>query len=247
MYRSLVLLLAVAASAYGGSVGERIVGGTDAPDGAYPYQVSLQTLLSGHFCGGSIINARWILTAAHCVMSYQLWPGMVRVRVGTNDRRSGGSIYIARRVLINPDYSASDFRSDVALIRLTSSITFTEKVQPIALPTEDFTKVNYPAVLTGWGSIAFPSGSSPRRLQHITLNIIDQEACLARDWRTSESNICTLTVAGEGACHGDSGGPLVADGVQVGIVSWGTPCAVGEPDVFARVWSFIDWINENVN
>lgn len=43
---------------------------------------------------------------------------------------------------------------------------------------------------------------------------------------------------------GDSGGPLVCDGVQIGVVSWGTPCAKGKPDVFTRVYSYVDWVKK---
>lgn len=45
--------------------------------------------------------------------------------------------------------------------------------------------------------------------------------------------------------QGDSGGPLVADNEQIGVVSWGIPCARGRPDVFTRVYSYIDWIKDH--
>lgn len=44
----------------------KIVGGTAAKEGEFPYQVSLR-IKNRHFCGGSIIDKRWILTAAHCL------------------------------------------------------------------------------------------------------------------------------------------------------------------------------------
>ena len=46
-----------------------IVGGEDASLSDYPWQVSLRNVVVGlsHFCGGSILNERWILTASHCL------------------------------------------------------------------------------------------------------------------------------------------------------------------------------------
>lgn len=66
-----------------------------------------------------------------------------------------------------------------------------------------------------------------------------------------ETSLCSSNEKGVGACHGDSGGPLVditdpANKNLVGIVSWGIPCAKGYPDVMTRVFSYIDWIQENV-
>lgn len=60
-----------------------------------------------------------------------------------------------------------------------------------------------------------------------------------------ESSICTFTKVEQGICVGDSGGPLISGGEQIGVVSWGVPCAQGIPDVYARVSSYRDWILEN--
>ncbi|KAJ8684312.1 hypothetical protein QAD02_020104 [Eretmocerus hayati] len=225
----------------------RVVGGSDAPDGKYPYQVSLR---SGdfHFCGGSIINKRWILTAAHCVQGNE--GSSINVIAGTNLLNGGvEQLYKSEYITAHKNFSMFRLVNDIGLIRVNRDIEFNEKVQPIKLPDREFSKPDMSVVLTGWGTTEL-GGSVPNNLQQIDLKVIDQKQC-KKHWspiyKITESHICTLTAAGEGACHGDSGGPLVADGIQLGIVSFGKPCAEGKPDVFTRVHTFIDWIDEQLH
>ncbi|XP_046427890.1 chymotrypsin-2-like [Neodiprion fabricii] len=221
----------------------KIVGGTSAKDGQFPYQVSLRSK-NRHFCGGSIINERWILTAAHCL--YGSNNDSVTVVAGTTTLDNGGDSYQSLRLICHPSYSQILIRNDIGLIEVEKPILFTDKVQPVALPIEDSDKPDQTAVLSGWGTTSYP-GKTPNELQHITLSVIDQNECLNTSFRVTKNNICTLNKMGEGACHGDSGGPLVSEKVQIGIVSWGTPCAKGKPDVFTRVFSYVDWIANNTN
>ncbi|XP_058810750.1 chymotrypsin-2-like [Phymastichus coffea] len=236
----LVLCLAVAAYAT-----PRIVGGKDASEGAYPYQVSLRR--PTHFCGGSILNSRWILTAAHCVQNREHTD--VTVVAGTVLLNStDGQTYQSEYIVWHNGFNMLVLRNDIALIRVDRDIQFNDKVRPISLPTEDFNKADYPAVLTGWGRTS-TGGPLPNNLQEITLKVISIPKCqlkLIFPIVTTESHICTLTQSGEGACNGDSGGPLVSDGVQIGVVSFGRPCARGAPDVYTRVFKFLDWINEQM-
>lgn len=102
-----------------------------------------------------------------------------------------------------------------------------------------------PAILIGWGKTSV-IGSIPNDLQELATNTITVAQCQST-WgtRVSSNQICALTRIGQGACNGDSGGPLVleSNNAQVGIVSFGFPCAFGFPDVYARVSSYISWIN----
>ncbi|XP_076289169.1 chymotrypsin-2-like isoform X2 [Lasioglossum baleicum] len=220
----------------------KIVGGTPAEDGQFPYQASLR-YRSRHFCGGSVLNKRWILTAAHCLSG--LNGNGITVVLGTNKLDDGGDMYQSEKIISHPRYSSALIRNDIGLIRVSKDIVFGDKVMPIGLPNENFSKTDYPAALSGWGTTSYP-GEAPNKLQHIELSVIDQKQCLNTSFRITNDNICTLNKRGEGACHGDSGGPLVADKEQIGVVSWGIPCARGQPDVFTRVYSYKQWINKHV-
>lgn len=92
------------------------------------------------------------------------------------------------------------------------------------------------------------AGSVPNNLQFLNSRTISYEDCKSRVSPNPlfESQVCAFTASGQGACHGDSGGPLVnTRNVLVGLVSWGIPCARGYPDVYTRVYTYLDWINEN--
>ncbi|XP_072767402.1 chymotrypsin-1-like isoform X2 [Anoplolepis gracilipes] len=220
----------------------KIVGGTSAAEGQYPYQASLR-FQNRHFCGGSVIDNRWILTASHCLTSFN--DTAITVVLGTNTLDKGGDEYSSIKRFIHPFYSSPLVRNDIGLIKLDKDIVFGDKVKQIALPTENFEKSNYPAILSGWGTTSYP-GKVPNELQHIQLMVINQKQCLNTNFRVTNNNICTLNKKDEGACHGDSGGPLVADNEQIGVVSWGVPCAKGHPDVFTRVHSYTNWIKQHL-
>ncbi|XP_035742485.1 chymotrypsin-2 [Vespa mandarinia] len=234
-----LLILFLATAAYSVPTG-RIVGGTDAPQGKYPYQVSLRA--PKHFCGGSIISKRYVLTAAHCLVGKS--NQQVTVHAGSVLLNKEEAVYNAEELIVNKNYNSFKIINDIGLIRVSKDILFTQLVQPVKLPVSNIIKAGDPVVLTGWGRI-YLNGPIPNNLQQITLSIEKQQNCKLKHWRLTDSQICTFTKRGEGACHGDSGGPLVANGVQIGIVSYGYPCAVGSPDVFTRVYSFLDWIQEN--
>ncbi|XP_012272591.1 chymotrypsin-2-like [Orussus abietinus] len=221
----------------------RIVGGSDAPDGKYPHQVSLKRN-GRHLCGGSILNNRWILTAAHCLVAAS--GRTLNVVVGTNLLSEDGEVYQSDYIVRHEKYDPSLIRNDIGLIHVNKDIVYNEKVQPIALPSSNFEDPEHPVLLSGWGTTIL-NGQVPNTLQEISLNVIPLQKCRNIHWQVTETNICTFTKSGEGACHGDSGGALVAGNEQVGIVSWGYPCARGYPDVFTRVYTYLDWIKKVID
>ena len=252
----------------GDRVVSRIVGGTVAPSGLAPWQVSLQ-YRGRHFCGGSLIAPSWVLTAAHCVHGES--PRNMTVMRGSQSLSAGGVESAVGRIVIHEGYDPDRIASphDIALIRLAEPFAVSRR-ETVQLQSEDleraFGSPGACAVMTGWGRTRSGrrGGSRPRgrerdipdRLQAVDQPIIDNRTC-AGAWGSAaitDGMVCAGYEQGtKGSCRGDSGGPLVVPGgatswTQLGIVSWG-PADCGEAEVYGvytRVAPYIDWIQEQV-
>ncbi|XP_063394724.1 chymotrypsin-1-like [Cydia fagiglandana] len=224
---------------------ERIVGGTKAANGSYPYQASLRVYGVWHFCGASILTPRVILTAAHCVE--RMRPQYLKVVVGTNQLLAGGTPYGVRKIVYHENYDNYEIVNDIAIVFTQEEIEFSSTVDAIELNDEPVEK-GEDLILTGWGTTSYP-GRLPNDLMQLELKAITYEECKKAHENINavyETQICALTKRGEGACHGDSGGPLVREGRQIGVVSWGIPCARGKPDVYTKVEAFMGWIEKTL-
>ncbi|XP_036138938.1 transmembrane protease serine 3 [Monomorium pharaonis] len=245
MHAFFALIIACLAVAAYGFPNSHIVGGKDAPVGKFPYQVSLRKYGS-HSCGGSIINENTILTAAHCILGYNS-PDSLRtltVHAGTNLLSEEGTVYRVKQAVPHSNFDSLRLVNDIGILTLATPIEYTDLIQPIPLAADD-TPAGSTCTLSGWGRTSY-GGRVPNNLQEIDLKVYNQVQCKLKQPRVQSTHICTFTKAGEGACHGDSGGPLVANGHQIGIVSFGRPCAVGYPDVFTRVSAFKNWLQQNI-
>ncbi|XP_013144235.1 PREDICTED: chymotrypsin-2-like [Papilio polytes] len=221
----------------------RIVGGENAPEGGIPYQASLRSNYNSHFCGGSIISERWILTAAHCTVGKS--NRTMIVVVGTNSLLAGGDHYNVEKIIVHEQYNGNLIYNDVSVVKVANDIEFGDRVQPIHIADSDTR-----GVMGIMGRPELYPGVLPVQLQMINLVSLSVEECqriYSNINPVYNTQICSLTKRGEGACHGDSGGPLVSGGEVVGIVSWGMPCARGYPDVYTRVYSFKNWITEKTS
>uniref|UniRef100_F6R493 Peptidase S1 domain-containing protein n=1 Tax=Xenopus tropicalis TaxID=8364 RepID=F6R493_XENTR len=247
-------------------VSNRIVGGTDATDGAWPWQVSLD-YHGSHICGGSLIATQWIMTAAHC-FEYSKSPSDYKIRLGAYQLSLISPHEITSTVdsiIVNSPNSSST-NTDIALIRLTSPITYTKYILPICLPsTSDGFTEGMECWVTGWGTIASQGEVNlpyPMTLQQVMTPLISRATC-NQMYNTDSllsvvvplDQICAGYAAGQkDSCQGDSGGPLVCQlqGIwyQIGIVSWGEGCAVrNRPGVYTLVPAYYSWViaEENTN
>ncbi|XP_017776198.1 PREDICTED: chymotrypsin-1-like [Nicrophorus vespilloides] len=235
-----VLCSLAAAMALPAKVG-RIMGGDVAAPGQFPFSASMQ--FDGyHYCSATILDEYTVITVANCVLTS--FPTTMRVITGMNRITTGGEVHEVKTVVAHGRFAAS-LQYDIALLKLATPITFNELAQPVKLPTAT-TGSNEDVTLTGWGSTEYP-GNIVDDLRYIDLKTMDYQKCNNRQsFQVFFNQICTLTKSGEGLCQGDAGAPLVAkDGSLVGIASWGTMCAVGDPDVYTSIYHFLDWIEEN--
>ena len=75
---------------------------------------------------------------------------------GTNTLDKGGDTYKSVKIIPHPKYSSMLIWNDIGLIQVDKDIVFNDKAKPVALPTEEFKKADYPAVLSGWGKTEVP-------------------------------------------------------------------------------------------
>jgi len=237
-----------------------IVGGSSAQRGSLPWQVSIQTWY--HFCGGTIIGKRWILTAAHCFTGGS--NGVKIVAGEHNLRYSDGSeqkIYVQKH-FTHPQYGSRSQKNDITLLKLSQDLRFDSYTQPACLPKLANENADYAAgnnvIVSGWGSTraTYATRNSPSTLQVVTVPLISDATCKRSKYYGSQisySMVCAgkLGVGGKDSCQGDSGGPLVkkvnGKWTVLGVVSWGYGCArPDKPGVYTRVARFEKWIQDTM-
>lgn len=234
-----------------------IVGGEDALPGEFPFLVSVQTRSGRHFCGGSLIAKRWVLTAAHCVRPGQ--ESRLQIVAGLHDRSetTGSQAINVVRIVNHPLYgnSAIDMDYDFSLVELESDAVHDPiPLNASALDIRDGDEETaIPSVTAGWGSTR-EGGQLPTILQKVTVPLVSAETCgKAYPGEITDRMICAgLTQGGKDSCQGDSGGPLFVRDHQdrpllVGVVSWGYGCArPNRYGVYSRVDSVNDWITQTM-
>ncbi|XP_040211897.1 serine protease 33-like isoform X2 [Rana temporaria] len=266
---SLLILITTAGKAFGAAdysvcgsplVSGRIVGGTNAIDGKWPWQVAVKDKESNgeYLCGGSLISPEWVMTAAHCihlpiqVSNYKVYLGLYQLGVIS----SHTVIATVRNIFVNSNYTNSGSPGDIALIQLATPVTYTQYIMPICLPSSTTTfPCGTECWVTGWGT-RYSGGSVVANgpLQEVMVPLIDRNTCqtfyrAGSNFRIQDDQICAGYKNGQkDSCQGDSGGPLVCkvQGVwyQVGVVSWGEGCAEPNyPGVYTRVMAYQAWIS----
>uniref|UniRef100_A0A670ZMN6 Peptidase S1 domain-containing protein n=1 Tax=Pseudonaja textilis TaxID=8673 RepID=A0A670ZMN6_PSETE len=206
----------------------RIVGGSEALLGEFPWQVSLRES-NEHFCGAAILTARWLVSAAHCFND------------GSEGSRAQAKVL---RILQHPSYNVESADYDAALLELAEPLTFGKYIQPVCLPAPSHRfRPGRKCLISGWGYLK-EDFLKPELLQKATVELLDQALCgnLYGGSVLTDRMLCAGYLEGKvDSCQGDSGGPLVCQEPSgrfflTGIVSWGIGCAEARrPGVYTRV------------
>uniref|UniRef100_A0A673CRI1 trypsin n=1 Tax=Sphaeramia orbicularis TaxID=375764 RepID=A0A673CRI1_9TELE len=219
---------------------DKIVGGYECKPYSQPHQVSLNS--GYHFCGGSLVNENWVVSAAHCYKS------RVEVRLGEHNIRvtEGKEQFISSsRVIRHPNYTSYNINNDIMLIKLSKPATLNQYVQPVALPTS-CAPAGTMCLVSGWGNTM---SSSENKLQCLNIPILSFEDCdNSYPGMITNAMFCAgYLEGGKDSCQGDSGGPVVCNGELQGVVSWGYGCAEKDhPGVYAKVCIFNDWLERTM-
>ncbi|MFI1762755.1 S1 family peptidase [Streptomyces sp. NPDC020800] len=225
-----------------------IVGGTTTTTTAYPFMMQITDASGNQFCGGTLVAAKKVVTAAHCMVGEST--GSVRVVGGrTYLNGTNGTVSKVSKIWINPDYTDATNGDDVAVLTLSTAMSYT----PASFVSSSQTGVyaaGTTARILGWGTTS-ENGSSSNQLRTATVPIVADSSCknsYGSDFVQSDMVCAGYTSGGTDTCQGDSGGPLLIGGVLAGITSWGEGCAeAGYPGVYTRLTAFSDLVTAQVD
>merc|ERR1719513_506420 len=188
----------------------RIVGGVEATEHAWPWQVAL-FIDDAWFCGGSIISENYVLTAAHCADGasyFDIMAGAHNVRESSEPNRVEVTSYNG---WTHPLWNSNDLSGDLALIELPSPLPMNDYISTSCLPaTGETPAVGSLVTVTGWGKPSDSAGGISPVLREVRdIPVMTNADCNAVYGIVGDGVVCIDTAGGRGSCNGDSGGPLV--------------------------------------
>ncbi|CAN7938210.1 unnamed protein product, partial [Ixodes hexagonus] len=255
------------------TIGRRIVGGRKALPGEFPWQVALRSRKFA-FCGGTIVSATEVITAAHCVkgkrehITFRIVSGNSRVylhcHIRTQVNLSVNNTQVTD-VIVHEDYKVGqNLSNDIAVLRVGEPFDFKGSdgfVAPACLTPKEH-EMKALVTISGYGTLK-AGGPISEELMTVDVPVISDQKCETM-YKTafqsfgqpsafnSATMFCTLEEGGgKDSCQGDSGGPAVQriDGYAflTGVVSWGIGCAhENYPGVYTESSYFTDWVHDQL-
>ncbi|XP_044258526.1 trypsin alpha-3-like isoform X2 [Tribolium madens] len=224
----------------------KIIGGYEVKNRSdFAYQ-ALLLYKNAPYCGGTIIDKKHILTAAHCCKSQEdLNLSEMTVVIGNLDLYSYDKPCVKKvqNIFIHEEFDLSTLTNDIAVIRLVDNLEFSKDIQAINLTIDHLSSGN--CNVSGWGIKFVESNIMNSKLLYADVPIVEWNSCKTiLKLELGENEICAGGNTKD-SCQGDSGGPLVCSGQLTGIVSYGISCGIqGNPGVYTEVAKYTKWIEE---
>lgn len=230
----------------------RIVNGQECEPGDCPWQALLVNEDKIGFCGGTILNQYFILSAAHC-MNLSQSITVVLGEYNTRVREGREATHAVDQVLVHMAYVPETYHNDIALIKLVKPITYTKYILPACLPDRDFAErvlmKQEEGMVSGFGRLS-EGGPQATVLQKLTVPYVPRGTCMeSTKFKITNRMFCAgYDQETKDACQGDSGGPHVTKYKDTwfvtGVVSWGEGCArKGKYGVYTQVSKYLKWID----
>ena len=240
-----------------------VAGGVRTYAGQFPWQAMLCHPPLGQYCGGALVSADCIVTAAHCLVRPQIYPQDVTVCLGrqcgdctSSDPEGISQCSKPRSVVVHPLYDTRTLDNNIAVMKLSRTLSLDcASVYPVCLPNKArdglYIRAEQQGIMTGWGRVN-STVSRSTCLRKGNVRLTSRHICDTKHARYPVTTSMLCATDSNGACRVDSGGPLVVKNRQyggryvlAGIMSWGMGCGKrNTPGVYTstNVLSHLEWI-----
>ena len=175
----------------------RIVGGTRVRTNKYPW---IAQMLRGNFqfCGATLINDRYALTAAHCVYGMDMKGISIRLLQLERNSASEGILRKVAFANMHRQFNPATLQDDIALLKLDQPVPLLDPIRPVCLPTNSNQNFDFKqAIVAGWG-LTSDEGVQSNFLREVKVPVLTNAQCRSTAYKSMilETMLCAGYIEG---------------------------------------------------